>query len=143
MELFKKITLNELIEKYPKIFQDYPGNPGRVNWDCPDGWLPIIDILCSTIQKYVDNTRTYVEHVEEHPVQVTCSQMKEKFGSLRFYTNGNDDQVEGMIDMAELMCDNTCEVCGTHENLGYTQGWISVRCDKCKGTAKWEPKKQK
>ena len=141
MELNKKITIDELVEKYPKIFQDYEGNPERVNWYCPDGWLPILDILCGSIQSYIDHTVRYTKDGPVRPAQVTCSQMKEKFGELRFYTDGNDSNVDGMIDMAEYMCDNTCEACGTHENLGYTQGWISVRCENCKGTETWKPKK--
>jgi len=28
----KQITTEEIIAKYPKIFEDYQGNPGRVNW---------------------------------------------------------------------------------------------------------------
>lgn len=139
----KKITTKEIIAKYPKIFQDYVGNPGQCNWDVPDGWLPIIDTMCGAMQNYIDNVRRYSNGFSgpQSPPQVTCTQMKEKFGGLRFYTNGGDDEIEGMIKMAEYMCDNTCEVCGTHENLGYTTGWISVRCETCKGDSKWEAKK--
>jgi len=37
----KKITTEELIKKYPKIFEPYEGNPGNVNWGgVPNGWLP-------------------------------------------------------------------------------------------------------
>lgn len=133
------MTLQQLIEKYPKIFQPYEGNPGGINWTgVPKGWLSIIDILCGAIQSYIDNTKTsvanpdYIEgsewkrdditthkFISVQPHQVTCIQMKEKFGGLRFYTNGHDDIVEGMINMAEYLCDNTCEKCGSKEELGY------------------------
>jgi hypothetical protein len=133
----------QLIQKYPKIFKDYEGNPQRVNWHgVPDGWLPIIDKLCGAMQNYIDNHRRYTKDGPVKPEQVTCTQMKEKFGGLRFYTDGHDDVIEGMITMAEYLCDNTCEKCGSEEDLGYTQGWISVMCNACAmgSNRKWEPK---
>ena len=51
--------MNDIIEKYPKIFQDYEGNPYRVNWDCPKGWLPLLDMLCDTIQSFIDSHNQY------------------------------------------------------------------------------------
>lgn len=130
----KTITLDELLKKYPKIFQDYEGNPYRVNWSgVPKGWLPIIDKLCSSMQSYIDGTRRWDKEKKEwiHPPQVTCAQMKEKFGGLRFYTDGHNDVIEGMITMAEYLCSNTCEVCSSEEELGYTTGWITVCCKSC------------
>jgi hypothetical protein len=144
------MTTEDIIKKYPKIFEHYEGNPGNVNWyGIPSGWLPIIDILCNAIQSYCDSTRSienpYFEPTREYDReditshrykqikrdQVTCLQMKEKFGGLRFYTNGEDEFVAGMIRMATYMCDNTCEGCGTTEDLGITKGWITVRCKSC------------
>lgn len=135
-------TLEELIAKYPKIFKDYEGNPGRVNWmGISKGWVPIVADLCECIQNYVDHHVSYTkEGGEARPPQVECLQLKEKFGGLRFYTNGHDDVVDGMIKYAEHLCDNTCESCGTREDLGLTKGWIAVLCRKCsdKAEAKWE-----
>jgi hypothetical protein len=126
------ITTEELIQKYPKIFQDYEGNPGRVNWyGVPDGWLPVVDKLCGAMQDYIDNTTRYTKDGPKKPEQVTCAQMKEKFGGLRFYTNGNDDEVEGMIRMAEYMCEHTCQDCGSEQDLGQTTGWVSTLCRNC------------
>jgi phosphotransacetylase len=128
----KQITTEEIITKYPKIFEDYQGNPDKVNWyGVPTGWLPIIDKLCGCIQSYIDNHVSYTKDGEYRPAQVTCTQMKEKFGGLRFYTNGHDEMVEGMIRMAEHLCYNTCEECGTEEDLGVTSGWISIKCRNC------------
>lgn len=126
------MTIEELIKKYPKIFEDYEGNPGRVNWyGLPKGWISIIDKLCGCMQSYIDNHVTYSKDGEYRPQQVTCSQMKEKFGGLRFYTNGHDNVIEGMINMAEYICDNTCQQCGLEEDLGVTSGWITVLCRTC------------
>ena len=38
------MEIDELIAKYPKIFQDYHGNPGQCNWrGLPDGWIKNVD----------------------------------------------------------------------------------------------------
>jgi len=135
------ITTEQLIQKYPKIFQQYEGNPGMCNWfGVPDGWLPIIDKLCGCIQNYIDNVTRYIDGKPIKPEQVTCVQMKEKFGSLRFYTNGNDEIVEGMIAMAEHLSYHTCQECGSEENIGRTGGWITTLCQKCAGdNYNWKP----
>jgi hypothetical protein len=141
------MTTEEIIAKYPKIFEDYQGNPARVNWHgVPKGWLPIINKLCGCIQDYIDFHVSYTKEGQYKPTQVTCTQMKEKFGGLRFYTNGHDEVIEGMIKMAEHLCDNTCDQCGTEEDLGMTSGWISVLCRNCaiangdRAMAGWKPK---
>lgn len=140
------ITTKELIAKYPKIFQQYEGNPGMVNWlDVPKGWLPNIDKLCGAIQSYIDNVTCYSEGKQHKTPQVTCTQMKEKFGGLRFYADGGDNHTEGMIYMAEYLCDNTCQDCGSTDDIGKTKGWITTLCRTCaiasgdRAMASWEP----
>lgn len=59
--------------------------------------------------------------------QVTVDQVKEKFGTLRFYYSGGDETVDGMVRMAETMSSLTCEVCGNKGKLG-GRGWYSTRC---------------
>jgi hypothetical protein len=60
--------------------------------------------------------------------QVTLDQVKEKFGTLRFYYTGGDDEISGMVRMAESMSGVTCEECG---NPGERRGggWIYTACD--------------
>lgn len=66
--------------------------------------------------------------VPEEIPQVVAVQVKEKFGGLRFYVDGGDDVVHGMIRMAESWAAVTCEKCG---NPGTTRGggWIRTLCD--------------
>lgn len=60
--------------------------------------------------------------------QVVAGQIKEKFGTLRFYVRGGDEATGGMIQMAEVMSAVTCEQCGAP---GHTagRGWIRTLCD--------------
>lgn len=59
----------------------------------------------------------------------TVLQVKEKFGSLRFYTRRSTPEQRSMIYFAELMSGDTCDVCGAPGKAG-GKGWIKVRCDK-------------
>lgn len=82
----------------------------------------------------VSNWWRYRESFEkwtiEHNLQVEASQVKEKFGGMRFYTSGTDDFVEGLIHMAEQWAARTCEYCGMPGKLR-GGGWLSTLCDKC------------
>ena len=64
--------------------------------------------------------------------QVTLDQVKEKFGTLRFYYAGGDDEISGMVRMAESMSAVTCEECGSPGTQ--TQGgWIKTACAAHRG----------
>jgi hypothetical protein len=62
--------------------------------------------------------------------QVTLDQVKEKFGTLRFYYTGGDEYISGLVSMAESMSGVTCEECSAPaETRG--PGWIRTICDPC------------
>lgn len=75
------------------------------------------------------------EEAMENDIDVTpkldwirVAQIKEKFGGLRFYYDGGDDEISGMVRMAESWASHTCEDCG---NKGKQRGggWIRTLCD--------------
>jgi len=59
--------------------------------------------------------------------QVTLDQVKEKFGTLRFYYSGGDDYISGLVSMAESMSGVTCEECG-NPGTQTSGGWIKTVC---------------
>lgn len=61
--------------------------------------------------------------------QVVAQQVKEKFGTLRFYTYGGDDVVFSMINFAESMSSVTCEACGA-PGKRRGNGWIYTSCEE-------------
>lgn len=117
------MTVAELIQKYPKIYVPYEGNPFFVNWlDLPPGWIPLVDKMLNYIQWNIDNNGWE---------QVQCTQQKEKWGILNWYFSGGDDKSEAVIDFVEHLSGSICESCGTTENIGNTSGWITTVCKKC------------
>jgi len=134
---------NAFLEKYPKIFAKRPNGRGGYYpfWlECGAGWLPMLDALCRNIQGHVDNQNTSYDYKvkrgeakeEERPdFQVVATQVKEKFGGLRFYTMGGDAYIDGLISMAESMSYQICERCGNPGKVG-GKGWITTMCDPCR-----------
>jgi len=77
-------------------------------------------------QEMIDDARRLMdEEAEKIPV---VSQVKEKFGGLRFYVYGATDEQYGMIRLAEAMSYKVCEVCGSRGKPNRDGGWISTRC---------------
>lgn len=85
------------------------------------------------IGEWGSGERNYLLEMEdEEEWQVEAVQVKEKFGTLRFYINGGDDLIYGMIWLAEVMSKGICEMCGTTENVTAGAGWVRYLCPKCK-----------
>lgn len=61
-----------------------------------------------------------------------AAQVKEKFGGLRFYMEGSTDEIDKIIRKAESKCWETCEICGTEEDVALrTGGWMRTLCLEC------------
>lgn len=113
-------TFAKRMEKsYPKM---YSGKYG--GFAVGKGWYPIIERLSSNIQQHIEWANRESEVVE----QVVVEQIKEKFGGLRFYYQGGDEQIHGMVRMAEAWAGIACEECG---GIGKRRGggWVRTLCD--------------
>ncbi len=106
-------------QRFPKMFETPYGG-----FCCGEGWWPILEKLCSNIQSHIDWKNKQSEIVP----QVTVAQIKEKFGGLRFYYDGGDDHINGMVRMAEAWADASCEECGS-PGKRRDGGWIKTLCD--------------
>lgn len=120
--------------KYPEMFaQPYGGV-------CVgEGWWKIIESLCGQIDSYVkwrNSTREallkdnpYKHKIPEYIEPVVVIQIKEKFGGLRFYHDGGDQFVRGLVTMAEEWASHSCEECGK-PGESRSGGWIRTLCDE-------------
>jgi hypothetical protein len=106
----------QMEERFPKMFAEPYGG-----FCIGEGWWPILEELCSSIQHHIDWKKGACQ-------QVTVAQIKEKFGGLRFYYEGGDDQVRGMVSMAESWAAHSCETCGAPGERRQG-GWIKTLCD--------------
>jgi hypothetical protein len=91
-------------------------------WGCEhgDGWFGILEKACKKIAKLDNGTFKF-------------DQIKEKFGELRLYYSGGNQEIGKIINEAESESLKTCEHCGTKRNVT-TEGaaWILTLCKKCR-----------
>jgi hypothetical protein len=107
-------------EKFPKMFEHKYGG-----FAVGAGWYPILEALCANIQSHID----WRNRENEVVPQVVVEQIKEKFGGLRFYYQGGDEQIHGMVRMAEAWAANCCEECCA-PGIRRNGGWIRTLCDQ-------------
>jgi hypothetical protein len=116
-----------LCKVYPKMManRNAPMTETCMCWgfECGDGWFPILNQLMGNIQHHID----WKNRTEEVVPQVVLQQVKEKFGTLRFYYSGGDDYISGLVSMAESMSGIMCETCG-NPGTRTSGGWIKTAC---------------
>jgi hypothetical protein len=109
-----------LCDHYPHLYQGRRGDPKTTlmcwGFACSNGWYPLLDSVSHLIT--------------ERCPEVVAQQVKEKFGSLRFYYVGGDDYCDGVARMAGTLSGELCEICGNPGQLGRIGGWFQCRCDE-------------
>lgn len=126
-EFIEYEKFSERMEKsYPKMFANKYGG-----FAVGKGWYPILEVLCANIQQHIEWANEQREKFGrgEGCPQVIVEQIKEKFGGLRFYYQGGDEQIYGMVRMAEAWAGTACEECG---GIGKRRGggWVRTLCDQ-------------
>lgn len=120
---FKDNELTEPIDK--NTFDVIPWEPFELfGIECGKGWHELLKPIFKYIEKYNEGKD------EEHRMEIF--QIKEKFGGLCVYLNFYNDEVQKLIDIAEEEASNTCELCGSKENVGMAyEGWLTTECHNC------------
>jgi len=90
----------------------YSGFDGSVGL----GWIPILDDLAADLYALGWTGKV--------------AQIKEKFGTLRFYLDGGTEALYERVSQAEQLSAVTCEVCGAPGELR-GGGWLKTLCDSC------------
>lgn len=81
------------------------------------GWVPLLDQL--------------VEDLVAMGWDKTLAQVKEKFGTLRFYADHTDAGMSARIREAERASARTCSECGAPGVLRHNRAWRQTLCDEC------------
>lgn len=94
----------------------------------PEGWRAAFgEKMCEEIKQAL-----LAEGGETALHEYRIADIKEKYGSLRWYGYFDSEAVDKIIRKYELISMNTCIVCGK-EATRVTTGWISPYCDECSG----------
>ena len=161
----KQELQQKLFDKYPKIFQkrNLSMTQTCMYWgiETEDGWERIIELLCEALTyTYSTGMSLDSEEKEKYKVdflnidspQVIATQVKSKFGTLRFYYRLEFDEklieinksgkypgsqriidcyvdyIDGIVHMAEVLSSYTCEVSGEPGELCVKNGWYKTLC---------------
>lgn len=98
-----------LVDRWPTWFDpcgDMLHTLMPLGFQVEDGWFHLIWSLCEDLDPLVAG------HESETRQPFEVLQVKEKFGSLRFYVNGGSTLIWDRIASAEEESLRTCEVCG-------------------------------
>jgi hypothetical protein len=109
------------LQRLDPLRQDIPTLMALWGFECGDGWTDLIYRL----------SRAISTHIEFIGLGIVATQVKEKFGTLRFYVDGGDEEVFRLIDAAEQESATICELCGAPGTL-VMKGWCSTRCESCR-----------
>jgi hypothetical protein len=119
-----------LCEKYPNLYRDRnaPMNQTAMCWgfDVGSGWFDIINNLSAQLEALI------LGRPESERECFRASQVKSKFGGLRFYMTSSTDEMEEAIQKAESISYETCEECGLPGSDEGSIGWILTLCKKCR-----------
>jgi len=120
-----------LVKNFPNLYADRNGDMKSTlmcwGFECQDGWEPLIRELSEKLEKLI------VEYKKEYPSaehSPRAMQVKEKYGTLRFYMTTSTAEMESLIDEAESKSAKTCEDCGAIGKLR-GGGWLRTLCNKC------------
>ena len=96
-------------------FKKYTNIP-PIHFECEDGWEDLLHTAFFLINDYVERKK----------INFKFTQIKEKFGGLRMYTDGSDSFIDGVIRFAEEMSYKTCEITGEKGNLCKKGHWYKT-----------------
>jgi len=126
---------NLLCNKYPTLFRERSMNMSQTcmcwGFEHGDGWFNILDNLCEKLVAIEKSAK----------VEIIVKQVKEKFGTLRFYfdiigpniTEEVNNQIYELVRKAEDESEHTCELCGSTVGAEGQSlaGWILTLCTEC------------
>jgi ribosomal protein L37AE/L43A len=112
----------ELEDKLTKKFPFYTKYNKWFGFECEDGWYEMLNEMSEKIQEVIKNNNFHSFGV---------FQVKEKFGSLRYYTMGSIPEIDEIIDEYEEKSCHICEVCGKTGTIrNISKYWLKCVCDE-------------
>ena len=97
-------------------------NPYQYSFAVGDGWYKLIYELVHDIR---------INDLKKGDWITKATQVKEKFGGLRFYVTGTSDKNWALIRNAEQKSYAVCEETGSEVEVGtWNNGWVRTMCRK-------------
>lgn len=120
----------QLQKEFPLLYENCNSRKGscmQFGFECDDGWYSLLHELSTKLYPLILESRN---NFSEHDIYPRASQVKEKFGSLRFYMDTATDEMHDIIDHYEAVSARTCETCGEPGILDSSRNWLKCLCHK-------------
>jgi hypothetical protein len=123
------LNIEDLEKQYPLCFKHQ--GCCMLGIECQTGWNQLLHNLFTKLEGYLAaNPEKFIDC--EFPFRI--DQIKEKFGTLRFYVSGAaSDEMMIAIDDAEVQSAKICEVCSKRGVVHVSKGgfWLKTLCSEC------------
>jgi hypothetical protein len=121
-----------LVKKCPTLFADRYKSMRETcmcwGFDCGDGWYDLLKEACFALEPIMAALKAKDPEGWSFGYY-RASQIKEKYGTLRFYLSGNTPETDAIIDKAERRSSVTCEQCGKPGKMR-GRGWLYTACNR-------------
>lgn len=121
-----------LLTAFPTLYGDHdkPMTETCMCWgfECGDGWFDLIFNLSKAIEQEAESSGI----TRSSDLWPRAVQIKEKFGTLRFYVANGSKAIYDLIEKAEARSAQTCEDCGL-PGITREGGWVHTTCNVCEG----------
>lgn len=125
----KEIFEKQLFDDFPLLYDksaDMRTSCMGFGFECGDGWYELLRELSEKLYPLVLEANKQPEG--EYDFYPKASQVKEKFGELRYYMDCATDEMYDLINEYEDKSGKVCEVCGNPGDIDFTEKWYSARC---------------
>jgi hypothetical protein len=118
-----------LVRDFPLCFARDPN--GREPWsmfgfECGDGWEPSIRKTAEKLEPLLAAAKAKDPEGYSYGYYRT-SQLKEKYGTGRWYLSGATDEAFDLVEKWEVETETICEQCGKSGELR-GDGWLYTAC---------------
>jgi hypothetical protein len=123
----RKELEQKLVKRFPSWFSVNGGVHHTLmpfGFQCGDGWVNILWRLCVDLEPMVTELQAGTGDRFE------VVQVKENFGTLRFYVSHHSDAIDERIVEAQKESSRTCEICGQPGKQREADIWVETVCDK-------------
>lgn len=119
---------DRLVAAFPHLYRLWQGRDMHEVWrtrqdfECGDGWFDLLWQLSAQLEAVLSAL------LETERSAYAPTNVKEKFGGLRFYMTKYTPEMTRVISQAEVQSIRTCEQCGKPGSRREADGMIRTRC---------------
>ena len=117
-----------LVKDFPNLYKQRNLSPQETcmcwGFECGNGWEPLIRKLSEKLEAMILKVPT------EDRQYYSAMQVKEKYGTLRFYMSCCTDEMNKAIEIVEDESRKICETCGAPGIIRNRGSWLYNSCDK-------------